>query len=65
MGCSDNSQTRGATAVFDTQSEAEKAAKNFNCVGAHKMGKVWMPCKSHAVHEEEEKHEKFGSNHHH
>tara|TARA_B100000579_G_scaffold320551_1_gene270158 strand:+ start:70 stop:282 length:213 start_codon:yes stop_codon:yes gene_type:complete len=47
IGCSNNDQRRGTPALFDTKLEAEKAAKNFNCTGAHKMGEKWMPCKSH------------------
>ena len=31
--------------LFKTQEQAEKAAAEYGCVGAHKMGKKWMPCK--------------------
>ena len=62
MGCSSNSETSSTRALFDTREEAAKAAKNFNCTGAHKMGNKWMPCKSHDAHEEGEKH---GGHHHH
>ena len=31
------------------QAEAEAAAKQFNCKGAHKMGEMWMPCASHGA----------------
>ena len=66
MGCSTNSESSSTRALFDTREEAAKAAKNFNCTGAHKMGNKWMPCKSHDAHEEGEKHEKHsGHNHHH
>ena len=51
IGCSSDSQTNGTPAIFETKLEAEKAAKNFNCVGAHKMDEKWMPCKSHEAHE--------------
>jgi len=34
-------------AMFATKAEAEAAAKNFNCKGAHQMGSMWMPCASH------------------
>ncbi len=34
-------------ALFATKAEAEAAAKNFNCTGAHKMGNRWMPCATH------------------
>ena len=54
IGCSDNSQTGGKPALFETKAEAEKAAKNFNCTGAHKMGDKWMPCTSHSAHEDKE-----------
>ena len=32
-------------ALYKTKEEAEKAAKRYGCVGAHKMDKKWMPCK--------------------
>ena len=38
-------------AFFNSRSEAEKAAKSFNCTGAHKMGNKWMPCATHEAHE--------------
>ncbi len=47
MGCSAESNKGGTPALFNTKAEAEKAAKNFNCKGAHKMGDKWMPCKDH------------------
>ena len=65
IGCSDNSQTGGKPALFETKAEAEKAAKDFNCTGAHKMGDKWMPCKSHADHEEAGNHEFHNEHHHH
>ena len=40
--------TAGVPAMFTTRTEAEEAAiKHFNCTGAHRMGELWMPCKSH------------------
>ncbi len=51
-GCSTESGNNKIPAVFDTKAEAERAAKRFNCVGAHKMGDKWMPCESHKAHEE-------------
>ena len=33
--------------LFNTKDEAEKAALKYGCVGAHKMGNKWMPCKVH------------------
>ena len=64
MGCSTNSESSSTRALFDTREEAAKAAKNFNCTGAHKMGNKWMPCKSHDAHEEGKKHEKHGGHQH-
>ena len=43
---------KGNPSLFETRIEAEKAAKNFNCAGAHRMGDKWMPCKSHTGNEE-------------
>ena len=37
----------GTKAMFATKAEAEAAAKQFNCKGAHQMGDKWMPCASH------------------
>jgi len=33
--------------LFNTKEEAEKAASEYGCEGAHKMGNKWMPCKMH------------------
>ena len=33
--------------LFKTKEEAEKDAAKYGCVGAHKMGEKWMPCKRH------------------
>ena len=33
--------------LFNTKEEAEKAASKYGCIGAHKMGTKWMPCKMH------------------
>ena len=51
MGCSFESKKNKMPAIYETKTEAEKAAKKFNCSGAHKMGDLWMPCKSHKDHE--------------
>ena len=56
IGCADNSQRNGTPAVFETEAEAIKAAKDFNCAGAHRMGNKWMPCKSHDAHSEHHHH---------
>ena len=47
LGCSSPSKEGKVKALFNSRSEAEKAAKEFNCSGAHKMGDKWMPCKNH------------------
>ena len=65
MGCSGDSKKSEIPALFETKAEAEKAAKDFNCTGAHKMGDKWMPCKSHADHEETSNHESHTGHHHH
>ena len=31
--------------LFKTKEEAVKAASEYGCEGAHKMGEKWMPCK--------------------
>ena len=46
-GCSNFYNQQPTSAFFETKSEAEKAAKKFNCKGAHLMGDKWMPCYSH------------------
>ncbi len=33
--------------LFKTKEDAEKAASKLGCIGAHKMGSKWMPCKMH------------------
>ena len=48
IGCSSESAKNKIPALFDTKLEAEKAAKKFNCIGAHKMGNKWMPCEKHS-----------------
>ena len=65
IGCSSDSQKSGTPALFDTKLDAEKAAKNFNCIGAHKMGEKWMPCESHEAREESGKNESHNEHHHH
>ena len=63
IGCSSNSK-KATPALFDTKVEAEKAAKKFNCKGAHKMGAKWMPCESHEKHQENKKGGGHGNHHH-
>ena len=65
MGCSSNSESNSTRALFDTRKEAENAAKDLDCRGAHKMGDKWMPCKSHEDHEKTEKHGSHKGHHHH
>ncbi len=65
IGCSTESKQSAMPALFNTKAEAEEAAKNFNCTGAHKMGDQWMPCKSHKNHEKHKKHSGHGHHHHH
>ena len=65
IGCSGNSHTEGTPSLFETKKEAEKAAKDFNCTGAHKMGDKWMPCTSHSAHEDKENNKSNNGNHHH
>ena len=43
----DPSGQAGTKAMFATKAEAEAAAKQFHCQGAHKMGTLWMPCANH------------------
>ena len=31
--------------LFKTKEKAGKAAAKYGCIGAHKMGEKWMPCK--------------------
>ena len=33
--------------LYKTKEEAEKASSKYGCIGAHKMGDKWMPCKMH------------------
>ena len=33
--------------LFKTKEEAEKVAPTYGCIGSHKMGEKWMPCKMH------------------
>ena len=33
--------------LFESKEKAVRAATKYGCVGAHKMGDKWMPCKMH------------------
>ena len=37
-------------AMFKTKAEAEAAAPDFGCTGAHAMGDMWMVCDQHKHH---------------
>ena len=37
-------------AMFKTKAEAEAAAPDFGCKGAHQMGEMWMVCEQHNHH---------------
>jgi hypothetical protein len=37
----------GTKVMFATKSEAEAAARQFNCKGAHNMGETWMSCQEY------------------
>ena len=44
-----NPQPNGGAvpALYPSKAEAEKAAKQMGCSGAHAMGDQWMPCATH------------------
>ena len=64
VGCTSKVEEK-SPALFDTRREALKAAKSFNCTGAHKMGDKWMPCSTHESHENADKKNKKAHTHHH
>ena len=64
VGCTSKVEEK-TPALFDTRREALKAAKSFNCTGAHKMGDKWMPCSTHESHENSDKKNKTHQHHHH
>ena len=64
-GCSTESNKARTPALFSSEAEAKKAAKNFNCTEAHKMGDKWMPCKNHKNHQENQNHVGHGHHHNH
>ena len=43
---SDSSSLKNLYA-YPSKSQAEREAKSLNCIGVHKMGKLWMPCATH------------------
>jgi len=64
VGCTSKVEEK-KPALFDTRREALKAAKNFNCTGAHKMGDKWMPCSTHESHENSHKNNHTHKHHNH
>ena len=64
VGCSTQPNKNGTPSLFNTRAEAEKAAKSFNCVGAHQMGSKWMPCETHDSHEQSNTHGREDAHHH-
>ena len=57
----DKTPKNSVPALFNTKAEAEQAAENFNCTGAHKMDDKWMPCKTHKAHG---KHKQYNEHEH-
>ena len=45
----ETSATEPKQAMFRTQAEAEAAAPQFGCKGAHQMGQMWMVCDKHGI----------------
>ena len=64
VGCTSKVEEK-TPALFDTKREAQKAAKSFNCTGAHKMGNKWMPCATHELNENAHAKQKKNHNHKH
>ncbi len=60
MACSNEKKETSMPALFETKREAIKAAKDYGCSGAHRMGDQWMPCKKHGDHKTHS-----GNSHHH
>lgn len=42
-----NESVQPKQAMFKTRAEAEAAAPDFGCTGAHKMESMWMVCEHH------------------
>jgi hypothetical protein len=47
VACAQQATQGGVPALYATKAEAEKAASQFHCTGAHQMGDKWMPCTKH------------------
>ena len=65
LGCTSKVEETKTPALFDSKREAAKAAKSFNCTGAHKMGNKWMPCSNHEAHKSSQDKNKKDHNHQH
>ncbi len=65
ISCSSETPKQGSPAFFKTKAEAENAAKDFGCSGAHQMGANWMPCKNHNNQKKTNIHNSSGHNHTH
>ena len=47
VACAQHADAARTPGMYATKAEAEAAAKEFNCTGAHAMGDQWMPCEHH------------------
>ena len=60
IGTSSNAAETSAAkpqqAMFKTKAEAEAAAADFGCHGAHQMGSMWMVCDAHGSHQPTHQH---------
>jgi len=52
----ESSDSKPQQAMFKTKAEAEAAATDFGCQGAHKMGAMWMVCDTHGSHQPTHQH---------
>lgn len=47
VACAEHAGKSATPGLYATKAEAEAAAKDFHCTGAHQMGDQWMPCSVH------------------
>ena len=47
FACHEHGAQSATPPLYATQADAEKAAPDFHCTGAHQMGDKWMPCSAH------------------
>ena len=47
IACQEHGASGVVPPLYTTKAEAETAAPQFNCTGAHQMGDKWMPCSGH------------------